>query len=96
MDAQGPDPGESENRLSLNPNDERWAEALETWEDGGQYTVTLTISQISPGEFDVIDADVRESEAAAEKAPKTEKAQADKAVKGLTNPAVIALLGANR
>lgn len=45
--------GQIDNRLSLDPSDTRWQKLLGGWDDGGEYTVTMTINQISPGEFEV-------------------------------------------
>lgn len=47
------DPGAVDNRLSLDPNDPNWKNILADWEDGGEYKVRITITQISPGEFEV-------------------------------------------
>jgi len=54
-DAEG-ESGAVDNRLDLNPNDERWKATLESWEDGQEYPITGgRIRQISPGTFEVID-----------------------------------------
>lgn len=45
---------ESDNRLSLNPNDPEFAPTLEQWSDGEEYEVTMKIRQTSPGEFIVV------------------------------------------
>lgn len=47
------DPGAVDNRLSLDPNDPNWKETISDWEDGEDYTVTVTMRQISPGEYEV-------------------------------------------
>lgn len=45
------EPGASDNRLTWSPGD--YPETQE-WQDGQQYTVTLTIRQTSPGEAEVL------------------------------------------
>jgi hypothetical protein len=51
------------NTLSLDPTDERWRMALESWEDGGEYAVNITrMKQTAPGEFDVLEAEPTEIE----------------------------------
>jgi hypothetical protein len=87
------EPGSEDNRLSLNPNDPNWQDTLAAWKDGGEYKVTLTISQISPGEFQVT---ALESETPEEDAGETGEegganAPAPKAKSGYSNPAVAAL-----
>jgi hypothetical protein len=47
------EPGAVSNRLSLDPNDSRWSDTLGKWDDGETYTVTVTMRQMSPGEFEV-------------------------------------------
>lgn len=47
--------GLEDNRLSLDPNQPDWKDTLASWEDGGEYTVTAKIRQISPGEFQVVE-----------------------------------------
>jgi len=49
------EPGAVSNRLSLDPNDTRWSDTLGKWDDGQTYTVTVTMRQMSPGEFEVTD-----------------------------------------
>lgn len=50
------EPGAVENRLTLNPSDERWKAKVESWEDGQTYPITGgKIRQIAPGEFEVVD-----------------------------------------
>lgn len=44
-----------DNRLSLDPSDDRWKGYVDEWQDGETYTVTLKVSQISPGEFEVME-----------------------------------------
>jgi hypothetical protein len=45
--------GESDNRLSLDPNDPAF-DFTKEWEDGRNYTVKLSIAQVSPGEYEVL------------------------------------------
>jgi hypothetical protein len=52
----GIEPGTVDNRLSLDPSDERWSKAVDSWEDGEEYELTLSVKQISPGEYEVISA----------------------------------------
>ncbi len=96
------DAGGVENRLSLNPNDERWAEALASWEDGEEYELTVRVKQVSPGEFEVIDASPEE---ATEAPPEAEEEMEGEEVvpqatapprKGIANPAVQAALAKRR
>jgi hypothetical protein len=51
--ADNSDPGAVDNRLSLDPNNVDWADAIADWEDGSEYTLTVKVTQISPGEFEV-------------------------------------------
>ena len=51
--ADNSDPGAVDNRLSLDPNNPDWADAIADWEDGSEYTLTVKVTQISPGEFEV-------------------------------------------
>ena len=48
------EPGAQDNRLSLDPNDPKFAFAAD-WEDGKEYNVNLKVRQISPGEFETIE-----------------------------------------
>lgn len=66
------DPGAVDNRLSLDPNDARWKDMLAEWEDGQEYTVTLTITQLSPGEFEVSRVSGEGESPAEEATPKEE------------------------
>ena len=65
--SDGTDPGAEDNRLSLDPNNPDWKEAIADWEDGQEYTLTVKVNQISPGEFTVIKV-LPESESDAEEA----------------------------
>lgn len=52
----GGEPGAVENRLSLNPSDDKWPEVA-NWEDGETYIFTnVKVRQISAGEFEVLEA----------------------------------------
>jgi len=51
--ADNSDPGAVDNRLSLDPNNVDWADEIADWEDGSEYTLTIKVTQISPGEFEV-------------------------------------------
>lgn len=48
------EPGAQDNRLSLDPNDPKFAFAAD-WQDGQEYNVNLKVRQISPGELEVIE-----------------------------------------
>lgn len=56
LNASTQDPGEIENRLSLNPSDPDNRDFLGSWEDGEEYTMIVKLRQISPGEFEVTKA----------------------------------------
>jgi hypothetical protein len=60
---QSMDPGEIENRLSLNPSNPDWKNFLGEWSDGEEYTLTVKVTQISPGEFQVTEATPKDSPA---------------------------------
>jgi hypothetical protein len=79
--------GELDNRLSLNPNDDRWKSTVGAWQDGEKYTVTLQVQQVSPGEFEVVSLQSQEAEEQAE--PETDSgAPAAKAGPSYPNPAI--------
>jgi hypothetical protein len=63
--AQVKDPGAEDNLLSLDPNDPNWAEEIAEWEDGQEYDLDVKVRQISPGQFEVLQA-VPKSESPAE------------------------------
>jgi hypothetical protein len=101
--AGGLDAGEVENRLSLNPNDERWADELLGWEDGAEYVLAnVRVIQISPGEFEVLDASVDPSSPApndrsiTEPAPKTPLAEFSRDDRGRPDAMTQGRLGLNR
>jgi hypothetical protein len=104
MPMQSDEPGAYDNRLSLDPNDDRWPFVLD-WEDGEEYTVTLRIRQISPGEFEVLSASTKEggSETREEygETKKIQKPREEKSVKkpggkGQPIPAILAVIGKNQ
>lgn len=111
------DPGSVDSRLSLDPNDERWSDSIADWEDGAEYSITLRVRQMSPGEYEILEAEAEEMEEGGDeeleqaepvedvtsvpaktgRSPRTAQARASRGVtKGLTNPAVIGLLGKRR
>jgi len=64
------DPGTIDNRLSLDPSDDRWKGYVDEWEDGKSYSVTMKVTQISPGEFSVEEIeDAKPADAAEETKP---------------------------
>lgn len=69
----GTEPGAVDNRLSLDPNDKRWAKILAAWEDGETYKVTLEINQMSPGEFEVNSVEEEGGEAEPDEGSDTEE-----------------------
>lgn len=66
MGEQGDEPGAVGNRLSLDPNDDRWSSTVGEWADGETYNLNMKVRQISPGEFEVVSAKPTESEPADE------------------------------
>ena len=92
--------GATDNRLSLDPNDPQWKEAMDSWEDGGTYTLKeVQVRQVSPGEFQVLGAEVGETgmeEEGQQEAPEPEESPTTglmgKAAPGSPNPAVNRLM----
>ncbi len=87
--------GSTDNRLSLSPGE---FPQIKDWEDGSKYTVTLTVVQQSPGEFDVVSVDTAGEAEAEEAAP---EAQAEPAGEGegeggYPNPAVRRMMRGGR
>lgn len=86
------EPGEVENRLSLNPNDPDFVDTIGDWEDGNEYTLSnVKVRQISPGEFEVLSVDSGSASSAedAEASPDAENAMEDQSEMGMSdNPAV--------
>lgn len=87
--ANDTDPGAVDNRLSLDPGDPRWAKTIAAWADGEDYSVTIGLRQISPGEFEITSFGGRK--VAAE--PTEEEAPAPPTARryGNVNPAVMAM-----
>lgn len=56
--------GATDNRLSLNPGQ---FDFTKDWEDGSTYTITAKVRQISPGEFEVVEAEAQGSPPPGEK-----------------------------
>lgn len=53
--------GAIDNLLTLNPNDERWPAVL-NWKDDATYTFSnVKVRQVSPGQFEVISAEVSDN-----------------------------------
>lgn len=70
----GVEPGTVDNRLSLDPSDSRWGKAVDSWEDGEEYEIKITVKQISPGEYEVLSATpTKEAESSAEDSSETEE-----------------------
>lgn len=88
MEGQGNDPGELENRLSLSPNDPKWKDTLSKWADDEEYTVTLTIRQVAPGEFEVMDLKAQGAPSTEEETPTEEAAPAEEPDMPTRNPAI--------
>jgi hypothetical protein len=72
---QTAEPGAIDNRLSLDPSDDRWKGYVDEWKDGKSYTVTMKVSQISPGEFEV--EEITEAAPADEAEPKPGEGEGD-------------------
>jgi len=94
----GREPGSVDNRLSLDPSDPKWADKIDAWGDGEKYAVTLEITQISPGEFEVTgvtDAKASEGEEGAgdEISGEEETAGGEGGYTGKKNPAIESLMG---
>lgn len=81
--------GAQDNRLSLSPSDPKWSDFVGSWKDGQKYSLTVDVRQISPGEFEVIDAKETEGTAEADDnaAEDTAESPAAKAG-GYSNPAI--------
>jgi len=94
------EPGAYDNRLSLDPHDERWPFVLQ-WEDGEEYTLSIRVRQISPGEFEVLGAEEvggTETEEEYGEVKKVQKPREEKSVrkpggKGQPIPAILAVIG---
>lgn len=89
MGEVGGEAGAVDNRLSLDPNSDQWPEVGE-WKDGETYTFTnVKVRQVSPGEFEVIEATPEEGPTD-EEGGEAEPEPAAKATKrgGYSNPAI--------
>lgn len=87
------EPGEVENRLSLNPNDPDFVDTIGDWEDGNEYTLSnVKVRQISPGEFEVLSMDSgtpSDDAESSEASPDAENPSEDQSEMGMSdNPAV--------
>lgn len=81
------EPGEVSNRLSLDPSAFPITQA---WEDGKEYTLVVKVNQISPGEFEVLEAT---ENGATEEAEPVEETEAMPMMNGKSkNPAVAGLM----
>jgi len=76
------EPGAVENRLSLDPTNDAWADTIGNWDDGEEYTVEVKVRQISPGEFEVLEATPKE-EAEEEEQPAPKKRYSNPAIANL-------------
>lgn len=87
---QGREPGSVDNRLSLDPSDPKWSDLIGSWKDGEEYDLKLKVSQISPGEFEVMDV----NDEGGEKSPDDEMGEGED-MGGSTseNPALKKLMG---
>lgn len=88
--ADAEEPGALDNRLSLDPNDDRWSSTVSEWKDDGEYTVTLNVRQVSAGEYEVVD--MESAEAVEEPEEEEEPETPAPAKKGGANPAVSAYI----
>lgn len=88
--------GGQDNRLTINPND--FGGFAAEWEDGQTYQILVTVTQNSPGDFEVTDA-VDKTGSAEETLPKEPEPGAEPAPQGealggagYSNPAVSKLM----
>jgi hypothetical protein len=104
MAADNEEAGATDNQLLLDPNDKRWQKKLAGCSEGDSMTMDIECRMTSPGRFVVtaINECMNEnSEAEADDEGEDEsetdtKSGGSVATKGITNPAVIALIGAKR
>lgn len=82
--------GATDNRLSLNPN--AWGDEVKNWEDGKTYTITLTITQDSPGEYTVTDVKPAGGREEGEGETGEETTPPDSRDSGYPNPAVARMM----
>lgn len=84
------EPGEIENRLSINPSDEKYADTVGQWEDGKVYVFKeVHARQVSSGEFEVLKAIPEESD---EEPPDVEEEEAPAEAGDYHNPAVSGMM----
>lgn len=77
--------GALDNRLILDPSDDRWATSVGSWTDGEEYTFSeVKVRQISPGKFEVISATAAPAEAEEAEAPAEGEQESNESM----NPAV--------
>jgi hypothetical protein len=97
------EPGASDNRLSLDPNDEAFG-FTKDWEDGNNYRLTVEVTQVSPGEFEVTGASEAPKEEGEEAMPDKEGAMGEAGESpeldrsttggdGYRNPAIAKIMG---
>lgn len=81
--------GAAEDRLSLTPSKYPFTES---WKDGQTYTITVEVQQISPGEFQIMDAKspgaATPEEPGTQVQPEAEENNEAEAPAGPPNPAV--------
>lgn len=96
-DASGTDPGSVDNRLSLDPNNPEWTDLIADWEDGKDYTVNVTITQLSPGEFEVknVTEDHEEDETHAEDATQADSSEGESGMMKKPNRAVKSMMSSH-
>ncbi len=92
----------TDNRLSLDPNDAAF-EFTREWEDGNSYRMTVEVTQVSPGEFEVTAGEEAPKEEGEETPPKDgamgeagespEPDQSTTGGDGYRNPAVSKIMG---
>jgi hypothetical protein len=81
--------GALDNVLTLNPNDPRWPAVLE-WKDDATYTFTnVKVRQVSPGQFEVVSAEVGEDKEMPAEDEAAQRAEDKAPPKGsYSNPAI--------
>lgn len=90
------EPGAGDNRLSLSPNDPAF-DFVKAWEDGKSYTLTVTVTQVSPGEFEVVSAKPgpEPEEGIGEESTEGGEAEATES-EGYRNPAIAKLMASEK
>lgn len=92
--------GATDNRMYLDPNDPQWADVIDGWEDGSEYTFKkVRVRQESQGQFTILSAEAGEvaeqeveeaGEGATAETPRT--GAMGRAGGGYTNPSVEKML----